>query len=162
MEQAEIIALTHQTAPALVVDSDALTRDFYAHLFARNPELKHVFNLANQTSGTQAHALLRAILLFITKFDQFDTLGPQARLIAAKHVSLNVQPARYALVGASLLATIRAKLGPAATPAVMRAWELAYTRTAYQGHRRRLGGWLAFKPFRIEWMKAECANVHSF
>lgn len=172
MEQAEIIALTHQTAPALTADGDALTRNFYAHLFAHNPELKHIFNMANQASGTQAHALLQAILLFVTKFDQLDTLGPQARMIAAKHVSLDIQPAHYALVGASLLATIRAKLGPAATPTVMLAWELAYTRiaqvltgleaAAYQGHRRQPGGWLAFKPFRVERVLEECAGVYSF
>ncbi|WP_210522080.1 globin domain-containing protein [Hymenobacter terricola] len=172
MEQAEIIALTHQTAAALVADGDALTRDFYAHLFAHNPELKHTFNMANQATGTQARALLDAILLFVTKFDQLETLGPQARMIAAKHISLDIQPEHYALVGASLLATIREKLGEAATPAVMRAWELAYTRIAevltgleaagYQGHRSQPGGWNAFKSFTVERVVAECVGIQSY
>ncbi|MGI4865158.1 MAG: globin domain-containing protein [Janthinobacterium lividum] len=172
MEQAEIIALTHQTLPALGAYGDALTQDFYAHLFAHNPELKHTFNMANQASGTQARALLDAIILFVSKLDQLDTLGPQARMIAAKHVSLDIQPAHYALVGASLLATFAEKLGPAATPAVMQAWELAYMRivavltgleaTAYQGHRTQPGGWLAFKGLRVARTVAECADIRSF
>ncbi|MDJ0367945.1 hypothetical protein QMK33_22620 [Hymenobacter sp. H14-R3] len=58
--------------------------------FAHHPELWHVFNMANQASGTQAHALLQSSLLFVTKFDQLDTLGQQARMIAAKHVSLDI------------------------------------------------------------------------
>ncbi len=172
MEQTEIIALTHQTAPALVADGDQLTRDFYQHLFAHNPELKHIFNMANQATGLQARALLDAILLFVTKFDQLETLGPQARMIAAKHVSLDIQPEHYGLVGASLLATIEAKLGSAATPAVMKAWELAYTRiaqvltgletVAYQGHRSQPGGWNTFKPFVVQRIVAECPGINSY
>ncbi len=172
MEQAEIIALTHQTAPALVSDGSQLTQDFYQHLFTHNPALKHTFNMVNQVNGVQAGALLDAILLFVTKFDQLDTLGPQARMISAKHVSLDIQPGDYALVGASLLATIQAKLGDAATPAVMKAWELAYTRIAqvlsgleeiaYQGHRTQPGGWNAFKPFTVTRVVAEAHNINSY
>lgn len=172
MEHAQILALIHQTAPALVADGDQLTLHFYRHLFAYNPHLQHTFNMANQAKGTQARSLFNAIVLFVTRFDELDSLGPAARQIAAKHVSVDVRPEDYALVGASLLATIRERLGPAATPEVMQAWELAYGRIAevlsgieaatYQQHREQPGGWNGFKPFLVARVVEESADVKSF
>ncbi|WP_046242572.1 NO-inducible flavohemoprotein [Hymenobacter terrenus] len=172
MEQAQIIALLHQTAPALVSNGDQLTRAFYQHLFAQHPELQHTFNMANQTSGKQARSLFDAIVLFVTKFDQLETLGPDARRIAAKHTSLDIQPEHYPLVGASLLATIRDTLGPAATPDVMLAWELAYGRIAqvlmgveaatYEQQQTQPGGWRGFKPFVVAEVAVECEGIRSF
>jgi len=172
MENARILELIQQTAPALVAEGDLLTRNFYRHLFAFHPELHHTFNPANQARGTQARSLFDAIVLFVTRFDQLESLGADARRIAAKHVSVDVQPQQYAAVGASLLATIEEWLGPAATPDVMQAWELAYGRIAevligleagtYEQQRKQPGGWAGFKPFVVEKVVHECDEVNSF
>jgi nitric oxide dioxygenase len=172
MEHAQIVALIHQTAPTLVADGDQLTLHFYRHLFAYNPQLQHTFNMANQAKGTQARSLFNAIVLFVTRFDELAALGPAARQIAATHVSVDVRPEDYALVGASLLATIRERLGPAATPEVMQAWELAYGRIAevligveadtYQQHRAQPGGWNGYKPFVVARIEEESRDIKSF
>ena len=172
MEHNRILELIHQTAPALVADGDQLTRHFYQHLLAHYPDLKHTFNQANQASGAQAHSLFEAIVLFVTKYDQFEALGADAARIAAKHVSVDVRPEDYALVGASLLATIQAWLGEAATPEVMKAWELAYGRiagvltgietAAYEQQRSQPGGWAGFRPFVVARVEQESAYINSY
>ncbi len=172
MDHAQILALIHQTAPAVVADGDQLTHDFYAHLFGAYPELRHTFNPANQGRGFQARSLFEAIVLFVTKYDEFETLGAEARRIAAKHVSVDVRPDQYALVGASLLVVIRERLGAAATADVMQAWELAYGRiagvltgveaTMYEAQAAQAGGWAGFRPFVVERIVAEAADVKSF
>ena len=172
MEHARILTLIHQTAPALVADGDHFTQGFYQHLLTSHPALHHTFNPANQASGAQARSLLDAIVLFVTRYDELETLGDEARRIAAKHVSVDVQPGQYAAVGASLLATIQASLGAAATPEVMLAWELAYGRIAgvlvgleaatYQQQQAQPGGWAGFKPFVVARVQAESPDVRSF
>lgn len=172
MNHARITELIQQTAGALVADGDQLTHDFYAHLFGAHPELGHTFNMANQGRGFQARSLFEAIVLFVTKYDAFETLGAEARRIAAKHVSVDVRPDQYALVGASLLAVIRERLGAAATPDVMQAWELAYGRIAgvltgveagmYEAQAALPGGWAGFRPFVVQRIVAEAADVQSF
>jgi nitric oxide dioxygenase len=172
MEHPQILQLIHQTAPALVADGDQLTKDFYQHLFTHNPQLRHTFNMANQANGKQARSLFEAIVLFVTKYDQLETLGADARRIAAKHVSVDVRPEEYGSVGASLLATIQERLGLAATPEVMKAWELAYGRIAqvligleaatYQQQRDQPGGWNGFKPFVVERVVEETPEIKSF
>lgn len=172
MEHVRILELIHQTAPALVVDGDQLTKDFYQHLFSQYPWLQNSFNMANQANGFQARSLFDAIVLFVTKYDQFETLGADAKRIAAKHVSVDVRPEDYGLVGASLLATIQARLGAEATPDVMKAWELAYGRiagvligletAAYQQQQDQRGGWSGFKPFVVMRMVEETLGVRSF
>lgn len=172
MEHHRILELIHQTAPALVADGDQLTRHFYQHLLGHYPDLKHTFNQANQASGAQAHSLFEAIVLFVTKYDQFETLGADAARIAAKHVSVDVRPEDYALVGASLLATIQVRLGEAANPEVMKAWELAYGRIAgvltgieaatYEQQRSQPGGWPGFRPFVVARVEEESAYINSY
>jgi nitric oxide dioxygenase len=171
MDHARILQLIHQTAPLLVAEGDLLTRNFYRHLFAYHPHLQHTFNMAHQATGTQARSLFDAIVLFVTRFDQLETLGPEASRIAAKHVSVDVKPEEYAAVGASLLATIQQWLGAAATPEVMQAWELAYNRIAqvligledaqYEQQRTQPGGWNGFKPFVVREVVPESEDIHS-
>ena len=55
-----------------------------------------------------------------------DTLLPAVRALGARHVSYGVQASHYALVGAALLATLEAGLGPAFTAQTKSAWAKTY------------------------------------
>jgi nitric oxide dioxygenase len=50
--------------------------------------------------------------------------------IGRKHVSLNVRPEQYPIVGKHLLGAIKTVLGDAATPEILDAWAAAYAQLA--------------------------------
>ncbi|GGL07976.1 NO-inducible flavohemoprotein [Deinococcus radiotolerans] len=160
------------TVPALQAHGDTITRTFYARLFTAHPELLNIFNPANQQTGQQARSLAASVLAYAEHIDRPDTLEPMIRRIAHKHVSLEVQPEQYAVVGEHLLAAIAEVLGEAATPDILGAWAAAYHDLAalMSGTERRLyragaaqdGGWTDFTPLRIVRKTRESSLITSF
>ena len=53
----QTIRIVKETAPAVAAHAEAITRRFYALMFAGNPEVKAYFNQAHQHSGGQQRAL---------------------------------------------------------------------------------------------------------
>ena len=47
------IDIVKATIPVLEASGVEITQHFYALLLSENPELKHIFNLANQATGRQ-------------------------------------------------------------------------------------------------------------
>jgi len=93
--------------------------------------------------------------------------------IAEKHISLNVTPAQYEVVGINLLAAIQEVLGEdVATPAVINAWAEAYHQLAQilskveeQRYAKRVatpGGFRGQKPFVITQKIQESQSITSF
>jgi nitric oxide dioxygenase len=63
--------------------------------------------------------------------DRLEALGDLVGTIVAKHVSLQVQPEHYPIVGTVLLRSIRVVRGAeVATDAVLEAWGAAYGQLA--------------------------------
>ena len=56
MLRPEILAVLKQSVPVLEEKGVQITTTFYGILFERNPELKNLFNMANQRNGNQARA----------------------------------------------------------------------------------------------------------
>ena len=52
-------------------------------------------------------------------------LGDAVELIAEKHVSLDIQPGQYLIVGECLLTAIKEVLGEAATDGILAEWKTA-------------------------------------
>jgi len=166
-------AIIKATIPLLETGGEALTRHFYDKLLGHNPEIRPLFNGAHQTSGAQAQALARAVLMYARHIDRLDDLGPLVEQIVNKHVSLQVQPDHYPLVGIALLQSIREVLGAeVATDAVLDAWAAAYGQLAnlligaeeraYAAQAAAAGGWRGVRPFRIARIEAESEEISSF
>ena len=169
-QQREIIKAT---VPALKAHGEMITRTFYGAMLKAHPELLNLFNPANQRSeGGQARSLAASVLTYAENIDRLGSLGSMVERIATKHVSLEIRPEHYLIVGRYLLGAIGEVLGPAATPEILDAWGAAYGQLAeiMIGRERALytetstqpGGWSGFKPFRVTCKVPESEVMTSF
>lgn len=171
MPSNETIAIVQQTVPALQQNGETLTRHFYERMFHHNPEVKPLFNPANQHSGTQQRALAGAICAYAEHIDNPGALADAVELIAQKHASLGIKPEHYPIVGEHLLASIREVLGDAATDDVINAWAEAYEELArifieredqiYRKQEQEFG-WRGFRSFVVVSREANSDNITSF
>ncbi|QDA60544.1 NO-inducible flavohemoprotein [Hymenobacter jejuensis] len=165
-------ALVTATVDTLKEHGVALTTHFYRRMFEHNPELKNVFNMGNQQNGKQQMALALAVLAYAEHIEDPSVLVPAVTKIGHKHVSLDIRPEHYAIVGKHLLASIAEVLGEAATPALLDAWENAYGELAalmsglesglYQKAVSQDGGWTGWRPFTVKRKVEESAEITSF
>lgn len=168
----EQIALVKATVPALRAHGEDITRHFYADMFRAHPELLNIFNPANQATGRQARSLAASVLAYAEHIDEAGKLGGMVGRIAHKHVSLEVLPEHYPIVGEHLLGAIGKVLGDAATPEILDAWAAAYGQLAdifigvegemYRAGAAQSGGWRGFKAFRVARKQPESSEITSF
>jgi len=159
MLSAHHAATVSATVPALRAHGGEITRVFYRTMLAAHPELFDYFNPANQRDGGQAASLAASVLAYATHIANPAPLAGMIERISSKHVSLQVRPEHYLVVGQHLLGAIVKVLGDAATPDVIEAWTAAYGQLAaiMIGRETELsrdgaaqpGGWEGFKPFRV-------------
>lgn len=169
---AEQIRLVKATVPALRAHGEAITRHFYGDMFSAHPELLNIFNPANQATGNQARSLAASVLAYAEHIDEAGKLGGMVERIAHKHVSLEVLPEHYPIVGQHLLGAIATVLGDAATPEILDAWAAAYAQLAdiligvegqmYDASAALPDGWRGFKPFRVTERCEESSEITSF
>ncbi|KKF95700.1 Flavohemoprotein [Ceratocystis platani] len=148
--------LVKETIPILSSHGDLITTIFYRNLLNAQPSLSAIFNNANQLNGRQPRALTQIILTFAQHIHRMSELAPILERVCHKHVSLNISPADYDIVGKYLLGAFSTVLGPTIfTTAVAEAWERAYNILARMLSGREaqlyasLGDWVGFRPFRI-------------
>ncbi|HEX7638149.1 MAG TPA: NO-inducible flavohemoprotein, partial [Burkholderiaceae bacterium] len=166
-------AIVKSTVPLLEQGGEALTRHFYALMFREHPEVQPFFNQAHQQGGSQQRALANAVLLYARHIDELEKLGDLVAVIVNKHVSLQILPGHYPIVGACLLRAIREVLGAeVATDAVIEAWGAAYgqlaelligaEKTVYDDTAARPGGWRGARAFRVARRVVESDEITSF
>ncbi|MBP9777608.1 MAG: NO-inducible flavohemoprotein [Rickettsiaceae bacterium] len=166
------ISIVKSTAPVLEEHGETLTKHFYRRMFSNNPEVKTLFNPANQIAGTQQKALAGAICAYAANIDNLDALGGAVELIAQKHASLHIEAKDYPIVGTNLLASIKEVLGEAATDDIINAWQEAYEFLAqiligreqqiYTEQKTQHGGWEGFKDFTVVKKIPESDIITSF
>lgn len=167
-----IRSLVKATVPVLKEHGVALTRHFYARMFAHNPELKPLFNQGSQQNGSQQTALAMAVLAYAEHIDNPGVLASVLTLVANKHVSLGIRSEHYAIVGKHLLASIQEVMGAAATEELVAAWAAAYgqladlligmERALYQKSASEEGAWTGWRSFRIVKKERESEEITSF
>lgn len=173
MLSAEHRAIVKATVPLLESGGEALTTHFYKIMLSEHPEVRPLFNQANQASGAQPRALANGVLMYARHIDQLDQLGGLVAQIINKHVSLNILPEHYPIVGGCLLRAIREVLGAEiATDAVIDAWAAAYQQLAdlligleeqiYAQREAAPGGWRGTRPFRVARKVRESDEITSF
>jgi len=168
----QTIATVKSTAPILQEHGETLTKHFYKRMFSNNPEVAPFFNPANQEAGLQQKALAGAICAYAANIDNLEVLGGAVELIAQKHVSLQIKPEHYPIVGENLLASIREVLGEGASDEVIKAWGEAYgfladimigrEKQIYTEHKNMPGGWESFKSFLVTKKEKESDLITSF
>ncbi|KAI0535907.1 flavohemo protein [Xylaria digitata] len=162
------IAVVKATVPVLKEHGETITTLFYKNLLNANPELRNVFNEANQVGGAQPRALAGAVFAYAAYVDDLGKLGAAVERIAHKHVSLNVQPEHYPIVGRFLLEAVAAVLGDACTPEIGEAWTAAYAVLAdifiNREHQLYVAfeNWTGWRRFKIQKKVAESSEITSF
>ncbi|MDQ0417491.1 nitric oxide dioxygenase [Croceifilum oryzae] len=158
------------TAPVLKEQGFAITSYFYTELFKKHPELKNIFNVTHQQSGTQPQALANAVYAVAVNIDQLENLLPAVRHIAHKHRSLGVKPSQYPVVGKYLLLAIQEVLGDDASPEIIHVWGKAYQILAdlfiqieSEMYKEARALWAEeFIPARVIRKEVECLDTVSF
>ena len=120
------IEIVKSTVPLLAQAGTVVTDHFYKRLFSHNPELKNIFNMANQDTGRQQFALFNALAAYAQNIDNLAVLKEALTRINHKHTSLNILPEHYPIVGAHLIGTLKELLPEQFTPDVEYAWREAY------------------------------------
>lgn len=164
--------LVKGTVPVLKAKGNDLISYFYQRMLTNNPELKDVFNIANQASGKQQNALTGAVLAYAENIDDPTVLINTLKAIGNKHVSLNIAAEQYDIVGNHLINSIIEVLDTAATTELIEAWTCAYTELAqimirneadmYQKNSLKKGGWKGWRSFVISKIVAESGEINSF
>jgi nitric oxide dioxygenase len=160
------------TAPVLAQNGYDIIEHFYQALLSAHPELKNVFNMRHQERGEQQQALARAVYAYAANIEDPQSLEAVLKNIANKHVSLDVRPEQYPIVGEHLLAAIKAVLGDAATDDIMSAWAQAYGNLAdilmgmesslREESSERPGGWAGWRDFFVCAKQVESDVITSF
>jgi nitric oxide dioxygenase len=169
----EHIALVKATVPLLESGGEALTTHFYRMMLSEYPQVRPMFNQAHQASGDQPRALANGVLMYAKHIDRLQALGPLVGQIVQKHVSLQILPEHYPIVGSCLLRAIREVLGAEiATDEVIAAWAAAYGQLAdlligaeeevYSASERAPGGWRGGRAFRVARKVRESEEITSF
>ena len=107
----------------LAAHPDELAAEFYARLFALDPSLTHLFRSDLKAQGRK---LTAALALVVNSLDRLDGILGQIQTLGLRHRDYGVEPAHYAIVGAALIDTLEARLGPAFTDEARTAWATAY------------------------------------
>ncbi|MCK9468579.1 MAG: NO-inducible flavohemoprotein [Porticoccaceae bacterium] len=168
----ENTALIKATVPVLQQHGEAITTHFYRIMFRDYPEVKAYFNQAHQAQGTQPRALANSVLAYAANIDRLEALQDALPVIIQKHVSLDIRPEHYPIVGTCLLQAIREVLGEAATDDIINAWAAAYGQLAdlliaaeeavYSANEAKPGGWRGPRRFKLVKKQPESAVITSF
>ncbi|KAL2174090.1 oxidoreductase-like protein [Thermothelomyces heterothallicus CBS 202.75] len=164
------IAIVKSTVPVLKEHGATITTVFYKNMLGENPELNSIFNISSQATGRQQRALAGAVLGYATYIDDLPKLKDAVERIAHKHVSLQVTPEQYDIVGKYLIRAIGQVLGDAATPEIVDAWIAAYgalakvfiNREGEMYKANEADGWVGWRKFRIARKVAESNVITSF
>jgi nitric oxide dioxygenase len=154
------IELVKSTVPVLRENGVALTSYFYQRMLKNHPELKNVFNLDHQSTGRQPRALAAAVLAYAEHIENPSVLAKAIEHISTKHVSLDIQPEQYAIVGDNLLHSISEVLDVPMDSDLIAAWKEAYLQLAdiligaekakYETLATQNGGWAGWRAFTVD------------
>ncbi len=109
-------ARTERFRPHLVIT-------FYTELFALEPSLKLLFKGDMEVQRRKLAGMLKQV---VEGLDQPETLLPEVRALATRHVGYGVEERHYDLVGKALLRALKHELGSDFTEDTRAAWISAY------------------------------------
>ncbi|KKY23962.1 putative flavohemoprotein [Phaeomoniella chlamydospora] len=164
-EQVQIIKAT---VPVVKEHGNTITTAFYKNMLEENPELKNIFNTANQANGHQQAALANALYAYASNIDNLGVLSQFVERVCHKHASLYITRTQYDIVGKYLIAAMKQILDDALTSEIQDAWTAAYVQLAniMAGREEQMyqesDGWTTWRPFRIVKKMPESSSITSF
>lgn len=102
----------------------ALAEQFYATLFAADPQVKTLFRYAD--SALQSQKFLDMVGNIVHGMAAPAQAMPLLEELGRRHVDYAVEPRHYTVVGQALITTLAAQLGPRWTPATAAAWNALF------------------------------------
>lgn len=164
------IDVVKATLPAVAQLGPKLTAAFYEKMLGNYPELKNIFNMTHQQTGSQREALFNAIAAYASNIENPGVLKDAITKIAHKHCSLGVTPEQYDIVGKCLLETIDDLLHPG--DEVLQAWGNAYMflkdvfisveKEIYESQGNAKGGWFGKREFKVVSKNHVSSNMVEF
>lgn len=121
------ITLVKTTWAQVVPIKEKAAELFYGKLFELDPAVKPLFK---DNIVEQGKKLMMAINTVVNSLDKIETMVPIIQDMGRRHAGYGVKSQHYDTVGAALIWTLDAGLGPAFTPEVKEAWVGAYTLLA--------------------------------
>ena len=118
------VRLVQDSFRAVVPIRAAAAAIFYERLFAIDGKLRALFPAPDMTD--QGKKLMASLGFVVHGLDRAETILPQVRALAKRHVTYGVEEHHYPIVGQALIETLAAGLGAAFTPDVREAWQAAY------------------------------------
>jgi len=118
------IAAIKETFERVAAAGDDAAAYFYASLFLRRPGLRELFPPA---MDEQRDRLLLALTRIVESLSTPEEMASYLTQLGRDHRKYAVEPSMYEVVGAALIATLRAFSGDAFTAAAEAAWTQAYT-----------------------------------
>ncbi|QTX04936.1 globin family protein [Agromyces archimandritae] len=103
--------------------ADTASALFYDDLFERAPGVRPLFS---EDLTEQRRKLMQMLGFAVAGLSDWEQAVPAVRELGARHSSYGAEPAHFAAVGASLLATLEKGLGDDFTPEVREAWTTAF------------------------------------
>jgi nitric oxide dioxygenase len=170
------IEIIKATAPVVADFGYKITTTMYKRMFTKYPEVKAMFNQGHQVEkgGERAHqpsTLAASVYAYAANIDNLGVLGEAVERIAQKHVSLNVLPHQYGIVGENLLWALQEVLGDKAAPDIVNAWGEAYQFLAdifikreteiRESMRDCPGGWEGWRDFVVSKRVRESSLITS-
>lgn len=172
MMNQEDIRLVQSSVPILEAHAEDLTRLFYKNMLGAHPELKNIFNLANQALGQQQKSLALSVLAYAKHIEHPEVLLPALELIGHKHRSLQVLPEQYPIVGEHLLGALQELLDLPDDAPILGAWGRAYQQLAdilidmeakmYAAAEEPDAAWSGWRKFKLLKKEELAPNVYHF
>ena len=97
---------------------------FYRNLFEAAPGVRHLFKTETKD---QAKKLVAMLSMVVSKLDNLDSIINDVKQLAKRHDRYGAQPEHYAVVGETLIKTLKMGLAEKWTTEIEQAWIAAYT-----------------------------------
>jgi nitric oxide dioxygenase len=119
------VKLVQESFRAVAPIRSAAAALFYENLFARDPAIARMFSGSDLSE--QGNKLMTALAMVVQGLTRPDAILPVVKDLGRRHRGYGVEDRHYETVGAALVETLAAVLGPAFTPETREAWVAAYT-----------------------------------
>jgi len=97
---------------------------FYKNLFEAAPGVRHLFK---SDTKDQSKKLIAMISVVVSELDNLDKIIDDVKQLAKRHDRYGAQPEHYAVVGETLIKTLKAGIGSRWSDEIEQAWTTAYT-----------------------------------
>lgn len=121
------VEIVENSFKLIATDAHRASQIFYDELFYRAPYLRQLFP---EDMARHKGKFVQMLAMIIKGLDQVSTISEEVVNLGRRHVSYDVQPEHYTVVGEALLAMLERLLGPRLTPEIRDAWAAAYDMLA--------------------------------